>query len=56
MAKVIACCIVALGIVAGGAVGIARGVQEGIITGVLVWLLFGGIESTYVVYTNRVGK
>ena len=50
------CGILAFGIVAGVAVGITRGVQVGIITGVLAWLLFGGIESAYIAYTNRIGK
>jgi hypothetical protein len=54
--KFIAYCIVAFGIAAGVTVGITRGVQDGIITGVLAWLLFGGIESAYIVYTNRIGK
>ncbi len=56
MTKFIACCIVVFGIAAGVAVGMARGVQEGIVTGALAWLMFGGIETACVLYTNRIGK
>lgn len=56
MAKFLAFCIVVFGIAAGVAVGMTRGVQEGIITGALVWLMFGGIETVYILYTNRIGK
>jgi hypothetical protein len=56
MTKLIACCIVVFGIAAGVAVGITHGVQEGIITGALAWLMFGGIETAYVLFTNRIKK
>jgi len=56
MAKFIACCIVGFGIAVGVVVGITRGAREGLVSGVLAWLLFGGIETVYVLYTNRLGK